>query len=96
MKEKTLKAATVRSVSKMIIGHGPDNYEELIDLSEIVVIKASWEYDSRNEKWDFTTIIVFKSGHSEQLHLTEKGYEELRTGWLRKDVNVLTGVNVIG
>ena len=64
------------------VGHGADNYEEMIDLSEVVFIRCSFSYDSDNEKWDNKANLLFKNGERETIHFTEKGYELFIKNWI--------------
>jgi hypothetical protein len=65
------------------VGHGADNYEETIDLSEVIFIRCSFSYDSANEKWNNKANLLFQNGEREAINLTEKGYEELIKNWIK-------------
>ena len=55
------------------VDHGIDNSEELIDLEEIVFVRMNWEH---GEPPVCHVTLAFKSGLTEQITLTEKGYEK--------------------
>jgi len=61
------------------ISHGLDNYEELIDLDEIIFVRTCWELPGGNADNDWTgkTEIIFKNGKKETIYLTEEGFKKL-------------------
>lgn len=63
------------------ISHGLDNYEQIIDLSAVFFIRCSYEYDSRNDKWDYRAKLSFDFGIEATIHLSETGYKELVKNW---------------
>jgi len=63
------------------VGHSIDNYEEQIDLSEVVFVRCSYRYLSGNEGssaplWSYDAKILFRNGRSEKVSFTKKGYKE--------------------
>jgi hypothetical protein len=63
----------------MRITHGLDNYEELINLREVIFIRACWEPvpQSQGKEGDWSVEIVFRNGHQEKVRLTEHGWQWL-------------------
>ncbi|MGB8992921.1 MAG: hypothetical protein WCD80_12770 [Desulfobaccales bacterium] len=64
----------------MRIDHGADNFEEILDVDRLVFVRASWRLNEDKE-WRAKVKIVFDSGITEELYLTEIGWKELLTKW---------------
>lgn len=57
------------------IDHGMDNYEEFVDISEVLYVKITYSY--QNARHIYTTELTFKNGTIMVTKLTEKGYRKL-------------------
>jgi len=91
-----MKMATAKKREKterfFTVGHGPDNFEEVIDLAEIVFVRCVFEYHSDpcylNGKWEeghwnYIASLTFRNGRTEKIHLSEKGYRDLIKNWIQ-------------
>lgn len=58
-----------------LIGHGPDNYEEGIELKDISFYRASWEHPTNATSGIWIVKIVLRNGYQDALRFTEKEYD---------------------
>lgn len=59
------------------VDHDMDNYEEIIDISQIIFIRTNFKYQGNDNPWDYVSTMVFRNGHKETIHLTEEGYNKM-------------------
>ena len=70
-----------------ILGHGPDNYEEGIELKDISFFRASWEHPANASSGVWIVKVVMRNGYQDALRFSEKDYE--RFVWEMKKVSRL-------
>lgn len=61
------------------IGHGADNYEEQIDLDEVMFVRCTFKYlpDMPEElMWAHHAKIMFRNGRTEKVYFTAEGYKK--------------------
>ena len=61
------------------VGHGLDNYENHILLSEVAYVYAFWEYKNEVEHWHAE--ITLKSGQMRKVAFNKVGYEQFMEEW---------------
>ncbi len=59
------------------ISHRIDNYEDIIRLDEIQVIRTVLNYNSFAQTWDIHCAIMLKGGQTFEMDLTPESYDEL-------------------
>jgi hypothetical protein len=61
------------------VSHGIDNYEEVINLDEVIFIRVAWKLPNgkADSDWIGHTEISFKNGTKEKVELSKNGFEEL-------------------
>lgn len=60
----------------LLVNHGIDNFEEGIDLDEIIFFRSSWSPPEGSQKSGTNlTDITFKNGFETKVGFNDKGYE---------------------
>jgi len=56
--------------------HGIDNYEDAVNISEVVAFRTVYTWLSGSKKWDYVVNILFKSGFEYKINLNADGYDD--------------------
>lgn len=64
------------------VEHGIDNYEEIIDIGEVVFTRTVFEVvNVKKDEWKYNVELVFRSGVKQKISMTAEGYEDFVSKW---------------